>query len=118
MKVSAHNSAYLLYPPWIQEVASCNVSPRIHVATCQPSLIDASFPILTRIHVDSFFSNSHCGSVTVNLGVVNRGVHPSEAMMHFPSVSDFPLFLENFTNVTFSEKILVFHPPTFLKTFF
>jgi len=28
--------------------------------------------------------------------LINRGVHPSEAMMHFPPVSDSPYFLKNF----------------------
>src|SRR6218665_2212822 len=44
--------------------------------------------------------------------VLTRGVHPSEAMMHFPPVSDFPpIFekcsdsVENFQNVTFSRKM-------------
>src|SRR6218665_3150230 len=46
-------------------------------------------------------------------------------MMHFPPVSDFPLFSkkfsdseENFHNFTFSRKISYFHPQKFLMTFF
>src|SRR6218665_2684396 len=53
-----------------------------------------------------------------------RGVHPPETMMHFPPVSDFPLFSENFqtlrkifTILPFPEKFLHFHPPKFLMTF-
>src|SRR6218665_643732 len=48
-----------------------------------------------------------------------------KAMMHFPPVSDFPLFPKNFSdfvenlpNFTFSEKFFDFHPPKFLTTFF
>ena len=43
---------------------------------------------------------------------MDRGVHPPEVIMHFPPVSDFPLFskknsdsVENFQNFTFSRKI-------------
>jgi len=46
-------------------------------------------------------------------------------MMHFPLVSEFPLFpknlsdsVENFPDFTFSEKISDFHPQKFLMTFF
>src|SRR6218665_3568144 len=46
-------------------------------------------------------------------------------MMHFPPVSDFPLFSKNFRALTkickilpFLEKFLDFHPPKFLMTFF
>src|SRR6218665_1404830 len=45
-------------------------------------------------------------------------------MMHFPSVSHFPLFpkkicdsAENVPNLTFSKKHSDFHPPKFLTTF-
>src|SRR6218665_1571998 len=45
---------------------------------------------------------------------------PSEAMMHFPPVSDFPLFSKNFWTFwkisqifPFPEKISHFHPPKF-----
>ena len=48
---------------------------------------------------------------------IYRGVHPSEAMIHFPPVSEFPLFpknisdsVENFPNVTFSLKFFRFSP--------
>ena len=51
-----------------------------------------------------------------------RGVHPSEAMMHFPPVSDFPPIFEKFSDsveiLPFPEKFLDFHPPKFLMTFF
>src|SRR6218665_435344 len=47
--------------------------------------------------------------------IISRGVHPPEAMMHFPPVSDFPLFpkhfsdsVDNFPNFTFSRKISQF----------
>src|SRR6218665_3245006 len=53
-----------------------------------------------------------------------RGVHPPETMMHFPPVSDFPLFSENFWTLRkifaillFPDKFLDFHPPKFLMTF-
>src|SRR6218665_675395 len=53
-----------------------------------------------------------------------RGVHPSEAMMHFPPCFSFPQFqktfshsVENFPNFTFSEKLFDLHPPNFLMTF-
>src|SRR6218665_489109 len=42
---------------------------------------------------------------------VSRGVHPSEAMMHFPLFHISPLFsdsVENFPNFTFSRKIFPF----------
>ena len=46
-------------------------------------------------------------------------------MMHFPPVSDFPLFSKNFRTLTkifkilpFPERFLDFHPPKFLMTFF
>src|SRR6218665_2959367 len=46
-------------------------------------------------------------------------------MMHFPPVSNFPLFLKNFrtfekivTILPFPETFLDFHPPKFLMTFF
>jgi len=45
--------------------------------------------------------------------------------MHFPPVSDFPLFSKNFQTLwkilkilPFPEKFLDFHPPKFLMTFF
>ena len=51
-------------------------------------------------------------------------IHP-EAMMHFPSVSDFPPFPKNFQTpwkisktLPFPEKLFDFHPPKFLMTFF
>jgi len=54
-----------------------------------------------------------------------RDVHPPEAMMHFPPVSDFPLFSKKFQTLwkifqmlPFPEKFLDFHPPKFLMTFF
>ena len=61
-------------------------------------------------------------SVSLSLSV--RGVHPPWCI--FPSVSDSPLFskkfptVENFQNfnLSFSRKILDFHPPKFLMTFF
>jgi len=47
--------------------------------------------------------------------IISRGVHPPEAMMHFPPVSDFPPFpkhfsdsVDNFPNFTFSRKISQF----------
>src|SRR6218665_1259501 len=50
---------------------------------------------------------------------------PLEAMMHFPPVSDFPLFSTNFQTLwkifkilPFPEKFFDFHPPKFLMTFF
>ena len=50
---------------------------------------------------------------------------PPEAMMHFPSVSDFLLFQKNFQTLwkifqilPFPEKFFDFHPPKFLMTFF
>src|SRR6218665_2993997 len=53
---------------------------------------------------------------------MRRDVHPPETMMHFPSVSDFPLFSKKFqtlrkifTILPFPEK---FHLPKFLMTFF
>src|SRR6218665_2468403 len=52
-------------------------------------------------------------------------IHPPEAMMHFPPVSDFPSVSgkisdseENFHNDTFTHKNFDFHPPKFLMTFF
>src|SRR6218665_4146450 len=42
-------------------------------------------------------------------------------MIHFSSVSDFPLFSKNWKNFSillFPEKILYFHPPKFLMIFF
>src|SRR6218665_3216294 len=55
---------------------------------------------------------------------MSGGVHPSEAMMHFPPVLDFPLFSKNlqtmwkfFKILPFPEKFLHFHPPKFLMTF-
>jgi len=50
-----------------------------------------------------------------------RGVHPSEVMMHFPSVSDFPSISENFSDSVenfrlFPKKIFDFHPQKFLTT--
>ena len=57
--------------------------------------------------------------------LVPRGVHPSEVMMHFPPVSDVPLFPKNFrtswkifANLPFPKKFVDFHPPKFLTTFF
>ena len=48
-----------------------------------------------------------------------RGVHPPETMMHFPPVSDFPLFSKKFQTrwkifkmLPFPEKFLDFHPPS------
>src|SRR6218665_1232034 len=56
---------------------------------------------------------------------IRRGVHPPETMMHFPPVSDSPLFLKNFETMRkifsilpFPDKFLDFHPPKFLMTFF
>src|SRR6218665_1917558 len=55
----------------------------------------------------------------------SRGVHPPEAMMHFPPVSDFPPVFEIFWTfwkisemLPFTDKISYFHPPKFLTTFF
>src|SRR6218665_946068 len=57
----------------------------------------------------------------------HMGVHPPEAMMHFPPVSDFPtLFpkkisdsVESFLQFYLFPKIFLdFHPPKFLTTFF
>src|SRR6218665_3791187 len=49
---------------------------------------------------------------------------PLEAMMHFPPVSNFPLFSTNFQTLwkifkilPFPENFLDFHPPKFLMTF-
>src|SRR6218665_2260048 len=55
-----------------------------------------------------------------------RGVHPPEAMMHFPPPFQIsPLFSKNFyilwkisQMLPFPEKISDFHPPKFLMTFF
>jgi len=56
----------------------------------------------------------------------SRGVHPPEAMMHFPPCFRFsPYFQKIFRlwtifkilNVTFSEKVFDFHPPEFLIFF-
>src|SRR6218665_1384064 len=56
---------------------------------------------------------------------LSKGVHPPEAMMHFPPLFQIsPYFrkisdsAENFPNVTFPKKISDFHPPKFLRTFF
>src|SRR6218665_3951559 len=50
---------------------------------------------------------------------------PSETMMHFPPVTDSPLFSKNFRTLRkifkllpFTEKFIDFHPPKFLKIFF
>jgi len=50
---------------------------------------------------------------------------PSETMMHFPPVSDPPIFSKNFRTLRkileilpFPEKVLDFHTPKFLMTFF
>src|SRR6218665_86173 len=58
--------------------------------------------------------------------IIFRGVHPPEAMMHFPPVSDSPpLFWKQFVTfwkifkiLPFPEQISHFHPPKFLTTFF
>src|SRR6218665_3622961 len=54
-----------------------------------------------------------------------RASIPPEFMMHFPSVSDFPLFSKQFQTLwkifkilPFREKFLDFHLPKFLMTFF
>jgi len=51
-----------------------------------------------------------------------RGVHPPEAMMHFPPVSDFPLFSKTISdsleNFPFPVNFFDFHPPKFLMIFF
>src|SRR6218665_2232022 len=56
---------------------------------------------------------------------MRRDVHPPETMMHFPSVSDFPLFSKKFqtlrkifTILPFPQKFLYFHHPKFFMTFF
>jgi len=57
---------------------------------------------------------------------LNRGVHPPEVMMHFPTVSDFLSIsenfsdsMENFSNLTlFRKKCFGFHPPKYLMTIF
>ena len=47
-----------------------------------------------------------------------RGVHPSEAMMHFPLFQIPPYFRKSFRLCgNFSKKCFVFHPPKFLMTF-
>src|SRR6218665_4225773 len=49
--------------------------------------------------------------------MLSRASIPSEAMMHFPSVSDSPIsekivrLVENFSNLTFPKKFLDFHLP-------
>ena len=55
----------------------------------------------------------------------DRGVHPPEAMMHFPLCFRFPLVPKNFLTpwkisliLPFHEKFFDFHPPKFLMTFF
>ena len=51
-----------------------------------------------------------------------RGVHPPEAMMHFPPVSDFPPIFDKFLDwkiskmLPFPEKIFDFHPPKCLMS--
>ena len=52
------------------------------------------------------------------------GVHPPQAMIHFPPVADFPPISKNvfgsvgnFSNLAFPP-IFYFHQPKFLKTFF
>src|SRR6218665_1827590 len=56
---------------------------------------------------------------------MTRGVHPPEAMMHFPPCFRFPLFSKKFQTLwkifkilPFPDKFLDFHPPKFLMTFF
>src|SRR6218665_1396480 len=85
--------------------------------------------ILTMMQYASCFTHRPTGRPcrpVCNQGRMQSGASiPSEAMMHFPPVSDFPpIFekfsesVENFQNFTFSEKFLDFHPPKFLMTFF
>src|SRR6218665_897439 len=57
--------------------------------------------------------------------LMSRASTSSEAMMHFPPVSDFPNIFKNFSDsveifliLPFPEKFLHFHPPKFLMTFF
>src|SRR6218665_1652623 len=67
------------------------------------------------------YITSHCLRQWFPTGA---SIHP-EAMMHFPPVSDFPLFLTNLLIfwkmskiLPLPEKISHFHPPKFLTTFF
>src|SRR6218665_1462793 len=70
---------------------------------------------LTHVQLrDLFLPNKHQGRPS-----------SSVTMMHFPSVSDFPLFSTHFQtpwkifpNFTFPETFFDFHPPKFLMTFF
>src|SRR6218665_1039556 len=76
-----------------------------------------SFERVVTLFVGYYFSSGHRVYIYIYIygSPIYRGVHPSEAMIHFPPVSDFPLFpknisdsVENFPNVTFSLKIFIF----------
>src|SRR6218665_3117539 len=63
-------------------------------------------------------------SVNQPTNQITRGVHPSDAMMHFPLVSEFPLFSENFSDsvvnilaFTFAENFFRFSSARFLMPF-
>ena len=80
-----------------------------------------------KLHVPRNFerSNLYCiRNFETCLAGLSRGVHPSEAMMHYPLFQIFPLFpknlsdsAENFPQFYLFQKNSRFHAPKFLATF-
>jgi len=114
------NEEKLLQQIHLQELDSSitEVKNILQTLSEKVSCVDCKLNIGSRIYL--FNIHRHRQSA-----FVFRAVHPSEAMMHFLPVSDFPLFpkknsdsVENFPNFTFSKEIFDFHPPKFRMTFF
>src|SRR6218665_1111638 len=91
----------------------------ITINTSKCAQMDPQQPLKT----SKFYSR--CKRIDIEKSLRAGASIPPEAMMHFPPVSDFPLFSRIFLTfwkiseiLPFSYKISHFHPPKFLTTFF